>query len=451
MRRLLISLYLCACCALAMAQQVSAIQEAMADYNYEAALSLINKAPPTTALLYQKGKALKGLGNNLEALKVHMQIVVQDSLNPRAYIEAAECCKSLAKYKQALGYYQKALDLSPDNKYVRIQYINLLLNQQQYSEALGESSLLTEKDSSAIVLHLQAQSFEGLNDFLPASGCYTIIQDKYPEDYLAAAKLGSFFIAGEYYDEAIQATEKYRLIDTTNVAVNRQNALAYCLKKDYKTAIKRYEYLVNQGDSSFHTCYYLGISYYAKEDYYGARDMLEIARKYDPQNVNLLYYLGRSCSKTSWKEQGVAYLEKAIELSIPKDSAMARLYIGMADCYKMAFMYKEQLKTIKERYQKYERQNHKLLYDLAYIYYYRLKDTPNTIHCLEAFLKTRPKEKKEEQPEIDDQGNIILGKTNYYNAAEAWLKSIREQKKTEDFFKGKVPEKQDKPRVINTE
>ena len=112
---------------------------------------------------------------------------MQDSLNPRAYIEAAECCKSLLKNKQALKYYQKAVDLNPDNKYARIQYITLLLNQRKFDEALGESSLLTETDSSAVALHLQAQSFEGVDDILAALGCYENIQEKYPNDFLAAA------------------------------------------------------------------------------------------------------------------------------------------------------------------------------------------------------------------------------------------------------------------------
>lgn len=101
---------------------------------------------------------------------------------------------------------------------------------------------------------------------------------------------------------------------------------------------------------------------------------MKVARKYDPNNINLLYYLGRACSKTSWKKEGVDYLEKAIDLSIPKDSSMTRLYIGMTDCYKMAQMYKEQIASIKERYQRYDKQNHKLLYDMAYIYFCDLKD-----------------------------------------------------------------------------
>lgn len=41
-------------------------------------------------------------------------------------------------------------------------------------------------------------------------------------------------------------TEGYRQMDSTNVEVNRQNALAYCLHKDYPMAIKRYQDLTNQ-------------------------------------------------------------------------------------------------------------------------------------------------------------------------------------------------------------
>ena len=440
MKRIILLLSLCTAITLLMAQRTNHIQEAMANYDYETALTLITKEKPTLPLLLLKGKAQRELGFNAEALFTYQKIIANDSTNVRAYIEAAECCRSLAKSKQALEYYEHALDLNPENKYVRIQYISLLLYLQKFQDALGESSLMTEKDSSSTVLHLQAQSFEGMGEVLPAIGCYYNIQEKYPDDYLAAAKLGALYIASSHFDEAIEATEKYRQKDTTNMTVNRQNALAYCLKKDYPTAIRRYEYLVNQGDSSFYTCYYLGISYYAAEKFYEAHDFLEAARKYDPTNVNLLYYLGRACANTSWKKQGVEYLENAINLTLPKDSTMLRLYIGMTDCYKMAQMPKEQLESINERYRKYDRQNHKLLYDMAFVYFYSLKDKKNTERCLEAFLKTRPKEEKvEEQVESNGIGGLVLGEAAYYNAAANWLKDLQSKQKIEDFFQNGQP------------
>ncbi|WP_221659336.1 tetratricopeptide repeat protein [Bacteroides salyersiae] len=421
-------------CNTLFAQHTKLIQEAMNNYDYEKAIMLIDKEQPTTELLFQKGKALKSLGRNAEALHTFRQIIAGDSLNQRAFIEAAECCKQSAKYQDALKYYQKAIDIHPDNKYVRIQYISLLCNLQQYEEAFGESSVLAETDSSAVILHLQAQSLEGRTGFLDAAlGCYHVIQDKYPDDYLAAAKLGQIYNAMQFYEYAIEATEKYRETDTTNVVVNRQNAQAYCLSGDYPMAIKRYEYLVGQRDSSFHTYYYLGVSYYATEKFYEAHDMLEIARKYDPENVNLLYYLGRACAKTSWKRQGIEYLETAIDLSLPKDSTMTRLYKGLRDCCRLGREPAKAIQAAKDQY-KYDKTNHKLLYDIAIDYLF-MKDNKNATHYLEAFLKTRPKDTKETAIEINKKGEVEVNMEYYYRSAMETLKKLKQKAKEEDFFK----------------
>ena len=433
MKQLILFLLLGTCNTL-FAQHTKLIQEAMNNYDYEKAIMLIDKEQPTTELLFQKGKALKSLGRNAEALHTWRQMIAGDRLNQRAFIEAAECCKQSAKYQDALKYYQKAIDIHPDNKYVRIQYISLLCNLQQYEEAFGESSVLAETDSSAVILHLQAQSLEGRTGFLDAAlGCYHVIQDKYPDDYLAAAKLGQIYNAMQFYEYAIEATEKYREADTTNVVVNRQNAQAYCLSGDYPMAIKRYEYLVGQRDSSFHTYYYLGVSYYATEKFYEAHDMLEIARKYDPENVNLLYYLGRACAKTSWKKQGIEYLETAIDLSLPKDSAMTRLYKGLRDCCRLGREPAKAIQAAKDQY-KYDKTNHKLLYDIAIDYLF-MKDNKNATHYLEVFLKTRPKDTKETAIEINKKGEVEVNMEYYYRSAMETLKKLKQKAKEEDFFK----------------
>ena len=112
-----------------------------------------------------------------------------------------------------------------------------------------------------------------------------------PSDYLSVAKLGSIFNTMKDYEGAIALTEAYRRTDSTNVEVNRQNALAYCLRKEYPTAIKRYQDLTARGDSTLLTCYYLGVSYYATKEYYKARDWLLKAKSCQSPGANLLYYL----------------------------------------------------------------------------------------------------------------------------------------------------------------
>lgn len=421
------------------------IREAMNNYDYEAALQLMEKTPSSIPLLYLKGKALKELGRNNEALNVFNQLTKQDSLNPRAYIEAGECYKTLGKFQPALLCYKRVLDLKPDHKYARIQYISQLLNLQKYQEALGESTALAEQDSSATILHLKAQSLEGLySDPNIQIGAYMEIHERYPDDYLAASKLASLYIRNNYYDYAIETCEAYRKTDTTNATVNRLEAQAYCLNQEYQKALERYQPLLAQGDSSFYNCYYAGISHYALNQPYEAHDLLEAARKHAPDHIDLLYYLGKACSKTLWKKKGMEYMEDAIRLVFPQDSVAARLYGGLADCCREAAEPRKQIKALMQQY-KYNPQAHYVLYKAAFVSFYHLKDLESTEKYLEAYLKTRPKESKDQPQEMTEEGDIVINENNRYNAAEAWLQDLRKRKKVEDFFQGKTAIKVNPP------
>ena len=164
-------------------------------------------------------------------------IIIELPENQQALVEAAECCRQLSKFNEALGYYRKVMELNPEHIYAHLQYTRLLYNYQRYGDALRESIALARKDSSATVLRLMAESMEGAGMPVESMFCYLSIIRKYPSDYLSVAKLGSIFNTMKDYEGAIALTEAYRRTDSTNVEVNRQNALAYCLRKEYPTAI----------------------------------------------------------------------------------------------------------------------------------------------------------------------------------------------------------------------
>lgn len=437
MKQFILLLLLCTSSAvMAQTTEPNPIQDAMAIYDYETVLNLIDQQPPTTPLLIQKAKALKGLHRAEEALTTFEQILVDEPDDQQTLIEAAECCKQIGKNKDALAYYQKVIALDPTHKYARLQYTRLLCNLGKYRDSYRESTSLAQTDSSAIVLRLVAESLEGTNQLIESMKCYVNIINKYPSDYLAHARLANIFIDIEDYKNAQIITEMYRKRDTTNLDINRQNALAYCLLKEYPTSVKRYEYLTSQGDSTFTTCYYLGASYYALEKYHDAQAWLQRALAASRQPTpNLLYYLGRSCSKTSWKEEGIQYLQEAIHLTIPQDSVMERLYRGLADCYGLAKKMPEKIQTLKEQY-KYAPTKHILLFRMA-IAADQLNDNKATEAYLEAFLKTKPKDKKEEMlpSDMDEETNPNI---DYYANAAKKLKLLRQER----FFKEGIPKKE---------
>ena len=82
-------------------------------------------------------------------------------------------------------------------------------------------------------------------------------------------------------------------------------------------------------DRSFLTLYYLGVSHYGDNWFYGAYDNLKEAYQKNPMDVNVLYYLAKASARTSWKKEGVEYMEEAFRIAVPSDSMMVRLYDGL--------------------------------------------------------------------------------------------------------------------------
>ena len=75
MKRIIILFFLC-CTIPLIAQHTDPIQEAMANYDYETALSLIAQKKTTPPLLLQKGKALRGLGLTTDFFPLQVAITI---------------------------------------------------------------------------------------------------------------------------------------------------------------------------------------------------------------------------------------------------------------------------------------------------------------------------------------------------------------------------------------
>ena len=84
---------------------------------------------------------------------------------------------------------------------------------------------------------------------------------------------------------------------------------------------------------------------------------------------------------------------------------------------------------------------------MAHLSFFALKDRKSTERYLEAFLKTRPKDEKAEQAKLNEKGELVLGITNYYNAADNWLKDLKSKQKIEDFFQNGNPETTKKNKI----
>lgn len=410
------------------------IRKAMEQYDYEAVIQNLPPMSGDTLFTRLRAQALKSMGRMSETLAEWNSLLPADSTNVKVIMELAECYRQMGNTNKALACYRKAIEFKPKNKYFRLQYIRTLLNVKRYEDAKSACHEWLDIDTvSAIGYNYLGQAYEGmaLEDTNALSLAFLSYSTAYLRDSLDAqivARIANMFNNNQQYRDAIDVTETYRLTDTLNIDVNRQNAKAYCLNKEYKKAIERYESLKRMGDNSFLTFYYLGMSYIYDNWPYGGYDNLKEALRQSPQDINVLYYLARACAYSSYKQEGVTHMKKAIDIATPNDSLMARLYGGLAECY---FHTNEPYKRIDALKEQYKWDKHRVnYYHIAQIYDSE-KDYANAIYYYEKYMALVP---KEERILKDDNGNPIEKSQTYYQLANKRIKKIKE----EDFFRNGV-------------
>ncbi len=444
--KILIILLTIVCPLLANAQSETDFLKALENYDYETPIAQIAPACGDSLLTPLRAQALKAMNRYSEALKEWNSLLKSDSTDTKILIELAECYRQTNRADQASICYAKAVSLQPENKFFRQQQIRSLLAAERYEDARDASHAWLERDTvSATGYKYLGMAYEGMvMDNPDALGnAFMAYNAAYRRDSLdgqTVAHIAAIFNNNNQFADAKEVTETYRLSDTTSIDVNRQNAKAYCMLKEYKTAVNRYETLKSMGDRSFTTLYYLGISHYGDNWPYGAQENLLEAHKKNPTDVNVLYYLAKSCARTSWKEEGVEYMNKAFDIVVPEDSLMARLYDGLLECYKYlpkADPY-EKIEAMKEAYSYTKK--YTLFYQIAEIYD-RQKDYANAVHYYEKYMALVPKNK---QVALDDEGNPMPDVDTLYQKARRRVEKI----KVEDFFRNGAHDDYFEPKII---
>lgn len=411
-------------------KEIKEIRQAFDEYNFEKAISLIDNLDSIDSeCMNIKIQSLKELNKWQEAIRLMEQNIVRDSTKIKTWVELAECYKKTGNLDKSSDAYKKAVELAPERVVLRTKYINSLINNEKTEEARKACHDWLKSDSTAATAYrLLGQTYEKENYEAALIG-YVSAYNRDSTNAENVIMLANQLNNGKYYESVIDITEKYRLIDSLNIDVNRQNAKAYCLSGMYKEAINRYESLKRLGDKTYLTYFYLGLSYYGDNWFYGAYDNLKKAIEIMPPseaNTDALYYFAKSAVRTSWKKEGTEAMENVLKLTVPSDSTMVKIYKGLAYCYNMSLNFKEYINSLKKEYE-YSRQN-SILYTIG-CHYYRRKDMDNALKYLNMYMNNVP---EKDRYIYDDKGNIDESRITYYQDAMKKTKKIKENK----FFEG---------------
>lgn len=308
-----------------------------------------------------------------------------------------------------------ALQLVPDNRFAQLNYMNIVFKLRDWTQTIQLAHSILQKDSLPGLFPVLGDCFIQLSN--PDSATYyyqkAIIYN--PEDYNSLSKLSKIYLQTEKYSDLINSTNRYILSDSSNQVINQYNGIGLCMNKNYERAIYRLNSLVQQGDSSFLTNYYLGASYFATQDYVTAFDLLSRAHQKDSSNISLYYYLGKSAIFSGHQQKGIQILNKGLSLMIPGDSVLFNYYYIISQAYNRLSNSIEEIKYLKLSYKC--NSDNRIIYSIAGIYDYTLKNPEEALNYYNQFMATRPKTK------VSSPNAAPVA--SYYNAAEARIKELK--------------------------
>ena len=151
----------------------------------------------------------------------------------------------------------------------------------------------------------------------------------------------------------------------------------------------------------------------------------EIRRWYSMEEQNLVFDFPAVPSPNC--PIGLEFMKKALDLVVPEDSVLVRLYEGLVECYDnypKSDPY-ERIEVLKKTYTLNKK--YLLFYKIAEIYEYQ-KDYANAVHYYKKFMSMVPKDK---QVPLDEDGKPRAGWKSKYQFAQERIEKI----KAEEFFR----------------
>ena len=222
----------------------------------------------------------------------------------------------------------------------------------------------------------------------------TQLVKRYPMDGEIVASLTLAYAQKNQPEIGLKYGMNYSLKDMNNIMVNRAIADAMFLKRDFTAASIWYQGLMEQGDSTFNTIYSAGMCYSQIQDLNRAYKYLQLALiKSGMQHFGCAYRLGIVCNDLHSYDEGLSYLELALEIQKPDTAVMKAITLSQGEAYYLTKQYDKAVEAWK-RHLEYNPGSVATYYNIANAYHYFLNDPQQSRAYLEKFLQAARKEEK---------------------------------------------------------
>ncbi len=394
--------------------QQQTVEEYMKEFRYKEAIQWLDTREERAETLRLKAQCFEKLYDYQSAAAVYEKLLLQTPNDANLLIDAAECASRAGDTDASLKYWIRASELMPENLFIRIQKTLACYKAGQWSQTIENADTVFKTDSIPLLLRIVGESYMYKEEPALANYFYTRALEKNPSDYRSLEHICNYYYAlGEIgYDTVITMTDNYlTTVNENRKSIGRLNAMANYSAGNYKKAIARLVKNIELGDSTYTTCYFLGMSYYASKLYFDAVKWLEKAFNRNDEDINLCYYYGSCLAKTYDRRKGIEILEKGIDKINGIQKMLPDFYTEMAEAH---IRQKEYLQGIEKYKTAYGLDKQPVsLFEIANVYE-MIQDDKNAIAYFERFLKTMPKDLKiEELAKIDNNKNLSANEYRY--------------------------------------
>ena len=349
------------------------------------------------------------------AKKKTIEPVAVDSL--QLLLQAGDSCMQQFNTFEALQYFQQAYQMA-DSRDVRLKLADCHYKRANYHQTAELLKNVPEDSLSHEAFRQLALSYHKQGDLDSYIYWGTQLVKRYPMDGEIVASLTLAYAQKNQPETGLKYGLNYSLKDMNNIMVNRAIADAMFLKRDFTAASIWYQGLMEQGDSTFNTIYSAGMCYSQIQDLNRAYKYLQLALiKSGMQHFGCAYRLGIVCNDLHSYDEGLSYLDLALEIQKPDTAIMKAITLSQGEAYYLTKQYDKAVEAWKHHLD-YNPGSVATYYNIANAYYYFLNDQQQSRVYLEKFLQQARKEEKP-TPQLKDM----------IEKAEAFLRTTKSSSK----------------------
>jgi len=326
------------------------------------------------AIAYQR------LVNHSKAIKILVDLSREKSDDVAVLFAMGESFRALGSKRTAAGVYKEVIEKDSSNIVARIELAKLLIEMKKYNDAKDIYKYLITRDSgNPYYLRQYGYILHKLGENAEAEKFLRKALEVNNTDAKAALWLAKIFYDEEKYEEAFEVLKESTKYNSFNLPLNKLAAEVLFKMKKYYSAATQYQNVIIIGDSGSAIYQKLGLSLYSS---IAARDSIDENEKEDKlleaieafekslqkeetANPLTLTYLGFCYKSLKRYEEGIEYLNKALNAMTPE--YIDKVYKNLGASYELSDKLPEAIKAYNKSL-KYSGEKTDIIFRLATLY-----------------------------------------------------------------------------------